>query len=75
MRGALVRLLVRIILVTLAVLVGWRVGPDVGLLFGVAWDQATGNDFVSSALLAIPLGGLIGILAMLFIGLRLTRCR
>jgi len=70
-----VRPVIRILLVALAVFVGWRVGTDVGLLVGVAWDEATGNDWVSNALLTIPLGGLIGTLAMLFIGLRLTRSR
>ena len=67
------RRIVRIVLVALALIVGWRAGSDLGLLVGVALDQATRNDFVSNALLTIPLGGLIGTLAMLLIGLRLTR--
>ena len=66
-------MIVRTLVAALSVVVGWLGGTEVGLLVGLAWDKATANDFVSNALLTIPLFGLIGTAVMLAIGLRLTR--
>ncbi len=68
-------MLLRIALVAASVFAGWLIGTNVGVLVGLAWDNASGYDWVSNALLTIPLFGLAGMLAMLFIGLRLTRSR
>jgi hypothetical protein len=74
-QGSKVQALLRFGLVVAAIVVGWMAGTDLGLIAGLVWDEATANDFVSNAMLTIPLGGLIGPVLMGWLAIRLIRPR
>ena len=65
--------LVRGAIVAIAAFAGWIVGNGLGYAAGIALDIGTGNDWVSWALVTIPLAGLICISLGVWLGWRLAR--
>ncbi len=66
--------LLRVFLGAAAVVFGWFIGTEVGLLAGLAIDNASPDEvFVSAALLTIPIGGLTGSAAGLWLAYRILR--
>lgn len=52
----------RAVLVAAVLVAGWAVGTAAGLGVGFIWDAADGAAEFSAAVLALPLGGLVGVL-------------
>ena len=64
---------VRAGILALAAVAGWIIGNGLGYAAGIALDIATGNDWVSWALMTIPLAGLICMVLGVLLGWRLAR--